>query len=152
MIHNRTFIFTQTAQNSKLLWIQLSSASSLRLLPCSRCAWLEIYPHIRYTSYIFEILYMTNAVTQRMYSHEAVAPTIIGMHLSFTQHDTSSTISSRSSGNISLAAGTTPEVAMGRFLTAVSFEFDPAGFQTTNAFHEYLVITRYLPIKGAMWP
>ena len=110
----------------------------------------EISTH-RHTSYIFEILYMTNPVIQCMYSPEAVAPIVIGMHLSFTQYDTSSTISSRTSGNISLAAGTTPEVAMCRFLSGVSFEFGPADFRTTNAFHECLVITRYGPSKSAMW-
>lgn len=78
-----------------------------------------------------------------MYSPEAVAHIVIGMHLSFTQYDTSSTISSKTSGNTSLAAGTTPEVAMCRYVNSVSFDFGQADFPTNNSFHECIVIAKY---------
>lgn len=41
-------------------------------------------PIQKYTSYIFEIVYVTNSVTERMYSPEAVAHIVIRMHLSLT--------------------------------------------------------------------
>lgn len=45
-----------------------------------------------YTSYIFEILEVTNPVTRRLYFPGAVAHMAIPMHLSLTNYNTSSTI------------------------------------------------------------